>query len=193
MTGYVPNPAAPPPDRPRAALPVLDLVAAGLGLVAFVLAFLPWIGLDCSGMPVETRQECESFHYIGWELPAGTAGTVLLLVAALLLVRRLLDSTAPAPSALPALLAALGAVLIVIQLAVGSGFLNLVSLTAVARVAREAGLFLALVVALAEAAVAVLAWLQASGRFTAGRATAAPLDPGQPWQQPGEQGSPRYP
>jgi hypothetical protein len=182
MTGYVPNPAAPPPARPRAALPVLDLAVAGLGLVAFVLAFLPWVGLNCSGVPAEGRDACEKFHYTGWELPAGTAGTVLLLVAGLLLVSRLLDPTAPAASPVPALLALLGAVLVIIQLAVGSGFLNLITITDVAKVSRKVSLFLVLVVALAEAAVAVLAWLQAGGRLTGHRAAVTPVGPGQPWQ-----------
>jgi len=182
MTGYVPNPAAPPPARPRAALPVLDLAVAGLGLVAFVLAFLPWVGLNCSGVPVEGRAECEKFHHTGWELPAGTAGTVLLLVAGLLLVSRLVDSTASAASPVPALLALFGAVLVIIQLAVGSEFLNLITITDVAKVSRKVSLFLALVVGLAEAVVAVLAWLQAGGWLIGHRAVATTVDPGEPWQ-----------
>jgi hypothetical protein len=162
MTGYeVPSQAPKRPARPRAALPTLELVAAGLGLLAFLLAFLPWMGLDCSGLPAGSRSACAKVHYQGWALPAGTAGTVLLLVAAVLLVRRLVDATADRPSAVPALLAALGALLILVQLLVGFSALSVSDIGG----ARKIGLFLALLVGLAEAALAVLSWLRITGRL----------------------------
>lgn len=182
MTGYgVPSP--PPPPRTRVALPLFDLIAAGLGVVAFILAFLPWVGVNCSGLPAEEQAACNKFHTSGWQLPAGTAGTVLLLVAALLLVRRLVDQTADPRSAVPALLAVLGAVLVVVQLMVGS---ELASAGGDLKTASKIGVFLALVVALAEAALVVVSWLQTTGRMS----RPAPVPGGgQPWdRQPGPNG-----
>ena len=185
---YVPPAAPPPRSRPRAAPLPLELAAAGIGLVAFILAFLPWLGLDCSGVPVEDRGDCESVHYSGWQLPAGTAGTVLLVVAALLLVHRLIDLTPPAVSSLPALLGLLGAVLVVVQFVIGEPFLNAFAVGTPAELSRRVSAILVLVVAIAEALVLVLAWLQASGRIAWPTATAARTGlapgPGQPWQQP---------
>jgi hypothetical protein len=192
MTGYgVPSPAAPPPPRSGAALSLFDLIAAGLGLVAFILAFLPWVGIDCSGLPAESRSDCEKVSYTGWDLAAGTTGSVLLLAAALLLVRRLFDSTADRASSVPALLAVLGAVVIVVQLIVGAPLLSTVIEV---KDARKIGLFLALIVGLAEAVVAVIGWMQSSGRMA--RRAPAPAG-GAPWerqQQPGPEGGwPGYP
>jgi hypothetical protein len=185
MTGYgVPNPA-PPPPRSGPPLPVFDLVTAGLGLLALILAFLPWFGLDCSGLPADSRGECDKVSYAGWDLAAGTAGTVLLLVAALLVVRQLFDSTADRASAVPALLAGLGAVLLVIQLITGSPLLSTV---AGLKDEKKIGLFLALVVALAEAGVAVFSWLQ-----TSGRATRRPPAGGQLWDRPAQPAAPGQP
>ena len=70
-----------------------------------ILAFLPWTGLDCSGLPAEARTGCDKANSSGWELAAGAAGTGLLLLAALLVVRRLFDTAATAADSLPALVA----------------------------------------------------------------------------------------
>jgi hypothetical protein len=178
MTDYGASPATPPRTRPVAGLPVADLAAAGLGLVAFVLAFLPWLGLKCPNTPGSTA--CDRINSSGWQLPAGTAAVVLLVLAGLLLLARQLDAAAPAP-VLPMVLAVLGAVLVVIQLGVGYG-----STADVAEIgtSRKVSLYLVLVVALAEAAVLVLSWLQGTGRLARRPATAVPAGPGQPWQQP---------
>jgi hypothetical protein len=191
MTGYgVPSPA-PPPARSGPALPIFDLVTAGLGLVAFIVAFLPWVGLDCSG-----SAGCDRADYSGWDLASGAAGTALLIVAALLVVRRLFDSTADRASALPAVFAVTGALLIIVQLISGSPLASLLA-TAGGSTARKIGMFLALVVALAQAAVAVVSWLQASGRVSrpAGPAGAQLWDrqPGQHSAQPSQFNQPGQP
>jgi hypothetical protein len=182
MTGYgVPTPP-PQPARSGLPLPVLDLVTAGLGLLAFIVAFLPWVGIDCSGVPAAARDQCDKASSAGWAVSAGTAGTVLLLVASALVARRLIDSTVQAASTVPALLAVLGALLIIVQFVVGSPLLAALT---TAKASRKIGLFLALVVGLAEAAVAVVSWLQASGRMTRPAPAAA-----QPWDRPGQPAQP---
>ncbi len=190
MTGYgVPSTAPPPAARSGPPLPVLDLVTAGLGLVAFIMAFLPWIGIDCSGLPAEARSECDKVSYSGFDLTTGTVGTALLLVAAVLVVRRLFDKTADATSSVPALLAVVGAIFVLVQLFTGGPLLSVVSEL---KGSRKIGVYLALVVALAEAAVAVVSWLQHSGRMPA--RSAAPAHPGgQQWGQPGPVGQPGQP
>jgi hypothetical protein len=175
---------------------VLDLVTAGLGVVAFILAFLPWIGLDCSKVPSEGRSQCDSVTSSGFVLPSGAIGTALLLLAALLVVRRLFDSTADKASSLPALFAVVGALFVIVQVISGSGspladFISSVA-DSTTKEARKITVYLALVVALAEAAVAVVSWLQNSGRMAA--RPAAPAHPGgQPWGQPGPVGQPGQP
>lgn len=190
MTGYgVPTPP-PAPARSGPPLPVLDLVTAGLGLVAVILAFLPWGGLDCSGVPAgAAREACEKVSFTGWDLPTGTAATVLLLVAAVLVARRLFDPAAPATSSTPALLAIIGALLVIVQLLVGSPLLS--SLDSGVDEARKIGIFLALVAALAQAVVATLSWLQTSGRAprraSAPAGQAGPGAPGNPlWDRPAQ-------
>lgn len=183
MTGYgVPNPA-PPSARSGPPLPVLDLVTAGLGLVAFILGFLPWIGIDCSGLPAEARSECDKVSYSGFDLTSGTVGTALLVLAAVLVVRRLFDKTADAISSVPALLAVVGAIFVIVQLVAGGPLISTVSDL---KDARKIGLFLALIVALAEAAVAVVSWLQHSGRMSRPAPAAA-----QPWDRPGPVNQPQ--
>jgi hypothetical protein len=183
MTGYgVPTPAPQQPGRSGPPLPVLDLVTAGLGLLVFILAFLPWVGIDCSDVPGEGRAECEKVSYAGWDLSVGTAGTVLLVVASALVARRLFDSTAPAVSTVPALLAVLGALLVVVQLVVGA---PLLSIAVEFKGATKVGLYLVLVVALAEAAVAVVSWLQASGRMSRPAPAGAQL-----WDRPAQSAQP---
>jgi hypothetical protein len=124
--------------------------------------------------------------YAGWDVATGTAGTTLLVVAALLVVRRLFDTTAERASAVPALLAVLGAVFVVIQLLVGS---TLLSALAGVNDEKKVALFLALVVGLAEAAVAVVSWLQASGRAPRPR----PAGGAQLWDRPVQPGQPAQP
>jgi hypothetical protein len=164
---------------------VLDLVTAGLGVLAFIVAFLPWSGLDCAGVPVEARSECNSVHSSGFVLPSGAVGTALLVIAALLVVRRLFDSTADKASSLPALFAVAGALFIIVQLVTGSPLGGLLSASG-AKDARKIGVFLAIIVALAEATVAVVSWLQSSGRMSRPAPAAA-----QPWDRPAPAGQPQ--
>ncbi len=118
MTGHASSHAA-SPRRSAGGLPVPDLVAGGLALVAFILAFLPWLGLDCSGLVPTESAACSKVTSSGWQLPAGTAGTVLLVIAGVLVLARYVDAAAARTPAVAASLAALGTVLIVIQLAQG--------------------------------------------------------------------------
>jgi Family of unknown function (DUF5336) len=162
MSGYGMPQGSPPGStrsgRSTPALPVLELVGVGLAVLAFIVAFLAWAkadvpeGVDANGVSAK-----------GWDLPLPTAGIVLLLVAAILLVAPLLsrrpgavadadDATGPA-SPVPALLAVLGAVLLAVYAIKGSGELD-----------RGIGTWLGLVLGLGTAAVLVLSWLQRTGR-----------------------------
>src|SRR5829696_114998 len=182
MSGYgtPPGPASSTPRsrRARPALPVLELVGLGLAVLAFIVAFLPWAGSEVA----------DELSVQGWDLALPTAATVLLLVAALLVAASLLTRTAAdadgdtgsgvdrTASPVPALLAVLAAVLLIVHTLTGGEILG-------GDVERGIGVWLGLVVALGAAAAFLLSWLQRTGRMRK-PAPAAPA--GGPWsaQQP---------
>jgi hypothetical protein len=185
MSGYG-MPQGPAPGSTRSgrnapALPVLELVGVGLAVLAFVVAFLPWAKAD-------VPDDVDGASAKGWDLPLPTAAVVLLLVAAILLVAPLLarragagatadadDATGPA-SPVPALLAVLAALLLVVYAIKGTGDLD-----------RGIGTWLGLVLGLGTAAVLVLSWLQRTGRVKKAPAAGPSNWQGQPqgWGQPG--------
>jgi hypothetical protein len=164
MSGYGAPSGAPTPSRGPAGLPMLDLVAAGLAGLTLIFSFLKWVGPDCSGLPGEAKSECDKVGFSGWGLPAGAVAVTLLLLAVLLVLRRLVDTTAEATSVLPAMLASLGALLVIIQLIVGAPLISAIS---DGKASRKISLFLVLFAALGQAAVMVVSWLQQTGRMSA--------------------------
>jgi hypothetical protein len=163
MSGYGAPSGAPTPARGGVAgLPMLDLVAAGLAGLTLIFSFLKWVGPDCGGLPAEAKAECDKVGFSGWALPAGAIAVTLLLLAVLLAVRRLVDATADPKSVLPALLATLGAVLVIIQLIVGA---PLISALGDVKASRKIALFLVLFAALGQAAVMIVSWMQTTGRM----------------------------
>jgi uncharacterized protein DUF5336 len=182
MSGYG-NPQGPTPGSPRSgrstpALPVLELVGVGLALLAFIVAFLSWAKQD-----VPDGVSVDGISFSGWDLPLPTAGVTLLLVAGLLTAAPLFaKKPADADSAVspvPAMLAVLGAVLLVIFAIIGyaDGF------------ERGIGAWLGLVLGLGTAAVLELSWMQRTGRVKKPAPAAGPSNwnQGQPGQgQPGQ-------
>lgn len=179
MSGYGtppgPSSSAPRSRRSRPALPVLELVGLGLAVLAFIVAFLPWAGSEVAdGLSVQ-----------GWDLALPTAATVLLLVAALLVAAPLLtgadadadgDGVDRAASPLPALLAVLAAVLLIVHALTGGEILG-------GHVERGIGVWLGLVVGIGAAAALLLSWLQRTGRMRK-PAPAAPTGGAWSAQQP---------
>lgn len=157
MSGYgVPPGSSPTASRsPRSgpAVPMLDLVGAGLAVLAFIFAFLPWAGpsTDVEGVDEQSAK--------GWELALPTAATVLLMVAAVLVVARLLSKrTSDDASPVPALLAVLAVILYLVHVIVGGELLGV-------ELERKIGVWLGLLAGLATAATLLLSWLQKSGRM----------------------------
>ena len=154
MSGYG-NPQGPTPGSSRSgrstpALPVLELVGVGLALLAFIIAFLAWAKQD-----VPDGVNVDGISFSGWDLPLPTAGVTLLLVAALLTAAPLFTkSTSDSVSPVPAMLAVLGAVLLIIFAIIGyaDGF------------DRGIGAWLGLVLGLGTAAVLELSWMQRTGK-----------------------------
>jgi hypothetical protein len=171
MSGYgVPpgsSPAASRSPRSGPAVPMLDLVGAGIAVLAFIFAFLPWAGpsVDVEGVDSQTAS--------GWELALPTSATVLLLVAAALVVAPLLQSSRSTgeASAVPALLAVLAAILYLVYVIVGGKLLG-------TELERKIGVWLGLVAGLAAAGVLVFSWMQKSGRVTKKPTPAASYGPG---------------
>lgn len=184
MSGYG-NPQGPTPGSARSgrstpALPVLELVGVGLALLAFIIAFLAWAKQD-----VPDGVSVDGISFSGWDLPLPTAGVTLLLVAGLLTAAPLFSkSTSDTVSPVPAMLAVLGAVLLIIFAIIGyaDGF------------ERGIGAWLGLVLGLGTAAVLELSWMQRTGRVKKPAPAAGPSNwnqgqpaPGQPaqgWGQP---------
>ena len=131
MSGYGmpqgPTPGSPRSGRTGPALPVLELVGVGLAVLAFIVAFLPWAKPDVRagrGTPVDSVN--------GWNLALPTVATALLLVAAVLVAAPLLTRPAavddteadPAASPVPALLACLGALFMLVWVLTGGKYLG---------------------------------------------------------------------
>jgi hypothetical protein len=188
MSGYG-MPQGPTPGSPRAgrtgpALPVLELVGVGLAVLAFIVAFLPWAKPDVQ-VPDGVDASVDSVN--GWNLALPTVATALLLVAAALVVAPLLNRPAatateeyPAASPVPALLATLGALFMVVWVITGGTYLG-------TDLSRGIGTWLGLVLGLGTAAVLVLSWLQRTGRVKkAPAAGPSNWNQGQPqgWGQP---------
>jgi hypothetical protein len=153
-------------------LPTLDLVGVGLSGLAFLVAFLPWAGVPLSDRSLQ-----------GWDLPLPTSATVLLLVASLLVVTPrpagssalAADGGGRAASPLPAMLAALAALLLVVHALTSGEILG-------GRVHREIGVWLGLIVGLGAAGVLTLSWRERTGR--GGDASPASGST-EPWSQQG--------
>lgn len=190
MSGYgVPQgqSAGGPRSGRSSALPVLDLAGAGLAALSFIIAFLAWAKAD-----VPEGVNVDGLSAKGWDLPLPTAGIVLLLVAAILVLAPLLsrgtasDDATGSASPVPALLSILAAVLLVVYAIKGSGETD-----------RGIGTWLGLVLGLGTAALFTLSWLQRSGRMAKPAASAGPSNwnsgGGQPQQQPYGQQAPQQP
>ena len=174
MSAYGAPQGSPRSGRSKPALPVFDLVGAGLAALAFIIAFLAWAKAD-----VPEGVDADGLSAKGWDLPLPTVGITLLLVAALLVIAPLLsrgtgesDDTAGSASPVPALLSILGAVLLITYAIKGSGELD-----------RGIGTWLGLVLGLAIAALFTLSWLQRSGRMKKPAASAGPSN----WNTGGSQ------
>jgi hypothetical protein len=167
------------------ALPVLELVGVGLAVLAFIVAFLPWAKPDVR-VPDGVDASVDSVN--GWNLALPTVATALLLVAAALIAAPLLSRPAatatedePAASPVPALLATLGALFMLVWVVTGGTYLG-------TDLSRGIGTWLGLVLGLGTAAVLVLSWLQRTGRVKkAPAAGPSNWNQGQPqgWGQPG--------
>jgi hypothetical protein len=172
MSGYG-MPQGPTPGTPRSgrrgpALPVLELVGVGLAVLAFIVAFLPWAKPDVR-VPAGVNASVDSVN--GWNLALPTVATALLLVAAVLVAAPLLGRPAvgspaalddtgadAAASPVPALLACLGALFMLVWALIGGKYLG-------TDLNRGIGTWLGLVLGLGTAAVLVLSWLQRTGRM----------------------------
>jgi hypothetical protein len=188
MSGYgMPQgstPGSPRSGRNAPALPVLELVGVGLAVLAFIVAFLPWAKADLDA-PAGVNVDAPSAK--GWELPLPAIGVTVLLVAALLVAAPLLSKRAAGAAAsassssddesvspVPALIAALGALLLLVFAIIGYNGLK-----------RGVGTWLGLVIGLGTAAVLVLSWMQRTGRMKKPSPAAGPSNwnQGQPQQQ----------
>ena len=192
MSGYGmpqgPTPGSPRSGRTGPALPVLELVGVGLAVLAFIVAFLPWAKPDVRGLHADSVN--------GWNLALPTVAIALLLVAAVLIAAPLLTRPAAgsaavddtgagaAASPLPALLACLGALFMLVWALIGGKYLG-------TDLNRGIGTWLGLVLGLGTAAVLVLSWLQRTGRMKkAPGAGPSNWNEGQPqgWGQPANGG-----
>jgi hypothetical protein len=178
-----PTPGSPRSGRTGPALPVLELVGVGLAVLAFIVAFLPWAKPQVRGVDVPV----DSVN--GWNLALPTVATALLLVAAALVAAPLLTRSAATvddtetdttASPVPALLACLGALFMLVWALIGGKYLG-------TELSRGIGTWLGLVLGLGTAAVLVLSWLQRTGRVKkAPAAGPSNWNQGQPqgWGQP---------
>ncbi len=173
MTAYGAPPATPAPAK--AAQPLFDLIGAGLGVVSFILGFLSFYGYDGGGGSTKG-------------FAADSSALALSLLAAAVAAAVLLsEKTTPlrppyaAAAAAAGLLVAIGNVI-----AKGDG------------VSVKIGLWLLLVVLLAQTVLFALSWLQANGKIMVPR-QAQPAShwgppsqqyPGYGQQQPGGYGPP---
>ncbi len=187
MTGY-PAQAGPPPGHPApnpqrpsnrltSALSPFDLAVAGLAVLCFVFAFMPWFGVDVDGA---------STTFSAWDFPLGSVAVALLVVAGVAALLPLLETGEEKRPASPAaaVLAVVGAVLVVVQISRGAGALFDVANVSLG---RQWGLILVVIFAVLEAAAAVAGWLHASGRITmpARSRVRTPSPYAQGWANPG--------
>jgi hypothetical protein len=178
--------------RSAPALPVLELVGVGLAVLVFIVAFLPWAKPQVPG-----GGEADVDSVNGWNLALPTVATALLMVAAVLVAAPLLTKSAAvaepetdgSASPVPALLAGLGALFMLVWVISGGKYLG-------TELSRGIGTWLGLVLGLGTAAVLVLSWLQRTGRVKkAPEAGPSNWNQGQPqgWGQPSAGYQPQQP
>jgi hypothetical protein len=151
----------------------LDRAIAGGAAVAFVAAFLPWYGVSVG--PFSVTVSGWSAGFTAW------AGALLLTAAGVLLVLRRSGATLPSfgdtgPSAVVALVAAVGLLLVIIRWIT---FPRYHSVGISYGVGARYGIYLALIAGIAEVTAAVMA-MRASGEQI-------------PWAQGGHRPEPSEP
>jgi hypothetical protein len=169
MTGYGAPAGGPPVAAAKAQPPLFDMIAAGLGVVTFILGFFNWYGVSSAGTK-------------GFAI-GGAAVVGLSLLASLVASAKFVDAKAepgfvPLAASVSAVLVALGMLLSKPQ---GED--------------AKPGLIIALIVTLVQAALFVVSWLQASGRMggaPAGGAASTQWGAPQQYGQPTYTGSPSY-
>jgi hypothetical protein len=154
-------------------LSTLDRVIAGGAAVAFIALFMPWYGVSVG--PFSASVSGWSAGFTGW------AGSLLLVIAGVLLVLRRSGATLPTfqvgPTVLVAGLAALGLLLVIIRwVSLPRYHISDLSYDAGARY----GLYIALIAGIAEVAAAVMV-MRASGEkmpwAPVQQSTAPPAEP----------------
>lgn len=200
MTGYppqagppagypAPNPQPRRSGRPMSVLSPFDLVVAGCALLCFIFAFMPWFGVDVGGA---------STTFSGWDFGLGTTGVVLLVLAGIVALVPLLEPAGDGAAAqaasvedrkaenkkvaspTAAVLALVGAIVIVVQIGRGAGALFDI---ANVHLTRQWGLILVVVLGVIEVVAAVIGWLRTSGRLAVRPKTPSPYQ--QAWGDPG--------
>jgi hypothetical protein len=170
MTGYGAPAGGPPVAAAKTQPPLFDMIAAGLGVVTFILGFFDWYGVSSAGTK---------------GLAIGGAAVVgLSLLASLAASAKFVEAKAEPGLVPPA--ASVSAVLVAFGMLVSKPEGQ----------DAKPGLIIALIVTLVQAALFVVSWLQASGRMGGSASTggAASTQWGAP-QQYGQStyaGSPSY-
>jgi hypothetical protein len=139
MTGYGAPAAGPPVATAKTQPPLFDMIAAGLGVVTFILGFFDWYGVSSTGTK-------------GFAV-GGAAVVGLSLLASLVASAKFVDAKAE-PGFVP-LAASVSAVLVAFGMLVSKPEGQ----------DAKPGLIIALIVTLIQAALFVVSWLQASGRM----------------------------
>ena len=163
MTGYGAPAGGPPVATAKTQPPLFDMIAAGLGVVTFILGFFDWYGVSSAGTK-------------GFAI-GGAAVAGLSLLASLVVAAKFVDAKAE-PGFVP-LAASVSAVLVAFGMLVSKPE---------GQDAKPA-LIIALIVTLVQAALFVVSWLQSSGRM--GGASAAGTGSTQ-WGAPQQYGQPTY-
>ena len=163
MTGYGAPAGGPPVATAKTQPPLFDMIAAGLGVVTFILGFFDWYGVSSAGTK-------------GFAI-GGAAVVGLSLLASLAASAKFVDANAE-PGLVP-LAASASAVLVAFGMLVSKPQGQ----------DAKPGLIIALIVTLAQAALFVVSWLQASGRIS-GAATGGTAST--QWGAPQQYGQPTY-
>jgi hypothetical protein len=163
MTGYGAPAGGPPVATAKTQPPLFDMIAAGLGVVTFILGFFDWYGVSGAGTK-------------GFAI-GGAAVVGLSLLASLAASARFVDANAE-PGFVP-LAASVSAVLVAFGMLVSKPQGQ----------DAKPGLIIALIVTLVQAALFVVSWLQDSGRI--GSASTGGTGSTQ-WGAPQQYGQPTY-
>src|SRR5436190_8610195 len=147
MTGYGAPAGGPPVAAAKTQPALFDMIAAGLGVVTFILGFFDWYGVSGAGTK-------------GFAI-GGAAVVGLSLLASLAASAKFVDAKAE-PGFVP-LAASVSAVLVAFGMLVSKPDGQ----------DAKPGLIIALIVTLVQAALFVISWLQASGRMGGGASAAA--------------------